>query len=304
MHILPMKINISLLLLVVCFSSFGQNWCSPGSHWRYSYQGGFGVNGYVEISYSGDTLINSQTASRLTKILRVMNSSGTQVTTFPIGREFTYESNGVVYLRYNNNWDTLFNFNANPGDRWRMAKQPVVPACDSASTILVTDTGHLVLNALSLRYLAVTFNYGPNWSTPISDTILERIGFIADYMLPYSQCDLVLDAHEGGPFRCYQDNAFGSYQPHFIGPCDLLSSGESDEDVLVQFVPNPVRDFIQLTRSPFYEELYVEIYNSGGQLNYAGNVESRIDVSWLPKGLYLLNIRHKQGKSTHRFVKD
>jgi autotransporter-associated beta strand protein len=95
------------------------------------------------------------------------------------------------------------------------------------STLQVGDgkTGTILGNILDNG--AVEFNYGGS-ITGITDTIIEKIGFIGSYMFPYDQCDGALDLQEGGPLRCYSDNLFASFQPHYIGACDYVGIDISD----------------------------------------------------------------------------
>jgi len=108
-----MKTPLFILFLLFSVSFHAQNWSPSGANWKYSYEGFF--PGYVDILYSGDTLIDGQSAKILSKIFAGMDWSMTVVTNF-IGNEYTYENNGVILLRYQNQWDTLYNFNAQVGE--------------------------------------------------------------------------------------------------------------------------------------------------------------------------------------------
>lgn len=55
--------------ILININSFGQTWCDTGASWKYSYNSGFGTEGYVQINYIGDTLINSQNVKKLNKTL-------------------------------------------------------------------------------------------------------------------------------------------------------------------------------------------------------------------------------------------
>lgn len=298
-----MKKTITLSFILSCFTLLGQSWCDLGANWKYSYMSGFGTEGYVEISYVGDTLINTQLSQKLSKNLFAYDFPTGQPVNWFLGIECTYEDNGVVFIRYNDDWDTLYNFNANVGESWRMAKQPLTNACDSNSTLTVIATGTTTINTISLNYKVVEFNYGGFMSSGITDTIIEKIGFTGSYMLPYDFCNGALDAHEGGPFRCYTDNLFATYQPHYIGACDYVSIDEISEKIKVEIFPNPSSDLLQLKGDLNPKTALFEINNLAGQQQLSGIIEDGIDISNLPQGLYIISVFYDKGKSNLRFVK-
>lgn len=298
-----MKKTITLSLILSCFSAFGQNWCDLGANWKYSYMSGFGTEGYVDISYVGDTLINTQLSQKLSKNLFAYDIPSSQPVNWFLGTECTYEDNGVVFIRYNDAWDTLYNFNAGVGETWRMAKQPFTNACDSNSTLTVLATGTTLINAIALNYQVVEFNYGGFMPSGITDTIIEKIGFTGSYLFPYDYCNSALDGHEGGPFRCYTDNFFATYQPHYIGACDYVSLDEISAKMNIEIYPNPSSEIIRLKGDLPLKKALFEITNLAGQQQLSGMIEAGIDVSNLPQGLYILSVFYETGKSNVRFVK-
>jgi hypothetical protein len=299
-----MKKTITLSFLLSCFTLLGQNWCDLGANWKYSYISGFGTEGYVEISYVGDTMINTQLSQKLSKNLYAYDFVSSQPVNGFLGTEYTYENNGVVFVRYNNDWDTLYNFNAIVGESWRMAKQPLTNACDSNSTLTVVAIGTTTINTVVLNYKVVEFNYGESMSTGITDTIIEKIGFIGSYMFPYDQCDGALDVNEGGQFRCYSDNLFASYQPNFVGACDYVGIDEISNNLHIKIVPNPASTSIQINGDYNLKNSTFEIINLSGQVQLSGSTKNDINVSDLPQGLYIISIVHDKGKSNLRFIKE
>ena len=191
--------------------SIGQNWSPPGAKWTYSY---FNVAaaGNTEIIYSGDTLINLQTCKKLQKWHHIYNYISSQYSNYLIGTEITYEQNGTVFIKDNNQFDTLYNFNASIGDSWLMAKSNQHPA---GYYLTVIDTGSLIINATLLKFIVLDF-HNPPGQAPINyrDTAIEKIGFINTYMLPYDLIAQWVDGNEGGSFRCYSDSTFSLYKPH------------------------------------------------------------------------------------------
>lgn len=292
--------NIILSTFILIYlNSFGQTWCNTGATWKYSYTNNFATEGYVQIKYIGDTLINSQNVKKLSKTLNAYNYINSQIVNHSIGNEYTYENNGVVYIKYNNSWDTLYNFNAQIGDSWRMAKQPLTNACNSNGRLSVLATGVKTINSISLKYLVVEFNYGSS----LRDTIIEKIGFIGGYMFPYDQCAATLDANEGGKFRCYSDDLFSTYKPNYSEACDFIVG--IDENLLktnLSLFPNPSNSFIEIKGDFDYEKTYYKITNFQGQELKSGILTKKINISNFPTGIYLLTIN--KSINQYRFIVD
>src|SRR4051812_17090268 len=198
---------VDFLFFLTSHGLYAQTWSPPGAIWHYNYFN-IGFYGYSEIIYTGDTVINSITCKKLDRSLHIIDYIN-QFHNYYLGTEYTYEQNGVVFVYFNNHFDTLFNFNASIGESWRLARQPPnANLCDSNSIVTVLDTGTLIINSLPLRYKKVLFNYGNSWIFP--DTIIERIGTTLWYMIPYDRCAAV-DAYQGGFLRCYSDSSFTTY---------------------------------------------------------------------------------------------
>lgn len=297
-----MKTFLSTALFLVSFIATSQSWCDIGANWRYSYMNGFGTEGYTKIQYIGDTTISGQPAKILDKHIYAYDYVLSQSVDFDLGQEYTYENSGVVYRWYNNSWDTLYNFNATIGESWRMAKQPMTNACDSNGVLSVTATGTKIINSITLNYLVVEFNYGGSMSTGITDTIVQKIGFIGGYMLPYDGCDGALDVNEGGAFRCYEDNNFTSYKPHYAGICDfIVGLDKIDSESYFQIVPNPASTKIELIGLDNYN--VISIQDLRGKSWAFIQDGSTININDLPNGIYVLSVRNEHRVQHERFIK-
>ncbi|MEN9973092.1 MAG: Secretion system C-terminal sorting domain [Bacteroidota bacterium] len=219
-----------------------------------------------------------------------------------IGNEYTYEDHGVIFLRYQNQWDTLYHFNAQVGDHWRMVKQPFTSVCPENSRLKVLATGNKTINNETRKYLVVDFCNPDLSSLGIQDTIVENIGFIGSYFLPYDQFDGTVDGNEGGPFRCYSHDNFATYAPHFSEACDYIVGLEEENSSKATFsiFPNPVRDEIQLLKE--YKSTFTtySIYSLDGKIQQAGSLSEVIQLDYLRDGNYILEI---SGTSKKQFAK-
>ncbi len=295
-----MKTHFIVLFTLFSFSFKAQNWSPSGANWKYSYNGFF--PGYVDVMYSGDTLIDGQSAKTLTKTYNGMDWSMAVISS-AIGKEFTYENNGVIYLRYQNQWDTLYHFNAQVGDHWRMAKQPIVSVCPENSRLNVMAIGNKIINNETRKYVVVDF-CNPDLSSLGwgQDTIVENIGFIGSYFLPYDQFEGAVDGSEGGPFRCYSHDNFATYAPHFSDACDFIV-GLDELSSTFNIYPNPVQDEIYLSTEFSNAFTDYTIYSLDGKMQQAGPILEMIPLNHLTSGNYILEISNSKQKQFARVLK-
>jgi hypothetical protein len=232
-----MKSTLLFFALVFSSLSFAQNWAPAGAKWHYTYIGF--SSGYVEIANVGDTIIAGQTCQKLQKTFNGLQF-GVTPTTYIFDTSYTYENNGVVYVLEQNQWKTLYNFNAVVGEHWPMAPMPEFGGCTANSQLKVLTTGTKVINAQTLKYLVVDFCNPDLTSQGFQDTIIEKIGFTGSYMLPFDMCTMAFDGNEGGPFRCYSDDNFSTYKPFYANDCEILVGVDENTFMRsVQIWPNP-----------------------------------------------------------------
>ena len=231
-----MKSTIRFFALFFSSLSFAQNWAPAGAKWHYTYIGF--SSGYVEIANVGDTIIAGKTCQKLQKTFNGLQFGVTPVN-YIFDTTYTYESNGVVYVLEQNQWKTLYNFNAVVGDHWPMAPMPEFGGCTENSQLKVLATGTKVINAQTLKYLVVDFCNPDLTSQGFQDTIIEKIGFTGSYMLPFDMCTMAFDGNEGGPFRCYSDDNFSTYKPFYANDCEYLVGVEENQMLELAIYPNP-----------------------------------------------------------------
>lgn len=293
-----MKTTLTVFIFFIVSSVFSQSWCDPGANWKYD-QMSFGVEGYLEIQYTGDTIIDGQTSNILDKHSYVYDFISSEFEDYDMGKEYTYESSNVVYIRSNNTWDTLYNFDAGIGDSWKMPKRPLSTSCNSTNIFTVTSTGNTSINGLSLKYLVLEF------STPSGyiDTIIEKIGFTGSYLYPIDYCDSVTEASEGGPFRCYYDGDFSLYKPNSSEVCDfIVGLDENNLSESIKIVPNPTHENFQVTGVSNIKARYT-ITDSSGKEWSVDKLGDEIQINSLKSGMYILNIYYENGVIHKRFIK-
>jgi hypothetical protein len=293
-----MKWSISILILCIKASLFSQSWCPSGANWKYNYMN-FWNEGYTEIKYDSDTLIEGQLSKKLIKTIHSYDYITESLGSYPIGFEYTYEDNGVVFLRFNDHWDTLYNFNAQVGESWRAAKQPYTTVCDSNAMISVLEIGNTMINDESLRYLYVLVDFQGENALPFTDTIVEKIGFLNYYMLPYNFCDAQVDWIEGGSLRCYSDDNFETYKHNFEEECDFIVGMNELNESETRISPNPTSSLITFSSVVDYT-----IYSVAGSELLSGKAQTSADLSKLPAAVYLVEMKNGDFIQRARVVKE
>jgi hypothetical protein len=290
-----MKSTILFFALFFSSLSFAQNWAPAGAKWHYTYIG-FSI-AYVEIANVGDTIIAGQSCQKLQKTFNGLQFGVTPVN-YIFDTTYTYENNGIVYVLEQNQWKTLYNFNAVVGDHWPMAPMPEFGGCTENSQLKVLATGTKVINAQTLKYLVVDFCNPDLTSQGFQDTIIEKIGFTGSYMLPFDMCTMAFDGNEGGPFRCYSDDNFSTYKPFYANDCEYLVGVEENQMHKLAIFPNPSAGKFTI-EAPLQSGQAIELYNLNGQqvfkqdiLNSVVNQTLEIDLT---PGMYVLKLISQDG---------
>ncbi|MBL7920094.1 MAG: T9SS type A sorting domain-containing protein [Bacteroidia bacterium] len=307
--------NIIKVLLIVLYSSVinAQNWCSPNAEWHYTRYYVVG-SAYVKHSFTNTVTLNNVTCQQInyfTEYYSVMNNAVNTAST----NIYTHFNNNIVYwLDLNsNNFDTLFNFNAVIGSKWSLPNKS--SANCSKSRVLVTDTGHKIIQGVNLKWFKVSitqYMYTFPMPNTLNDTIYERIGCLSNYFFGSEDvCPTYVDSERGGPLRCYSDNQIVNYK-RYTGNCNYFyiptAINEYLNEAKIQVYPNPSTDILNLVSdNQDNKSIIYQILNNLGQViaNDEIILEDRvalINTSNLPEGVYNLKVKSNSGNSSKRFV--
>jgi outer membrane protein assembly factor BamB len=290
-----MKSILLFFALFLSSLSYAQNWAPAGAKWHYTYIGF--SSGYVEIANVGDTIIAGQTCQKLQKTFNGLQF-GVTPTTYIFDTSYTYENNGVVYVLEQNQWKTLYNFNAAVGEHWPMAPLPEFSGCTVNSQLKVLATGTKVINAQTLKYLVVDFCNPDLTSQGFQDTIIEKIGFTGSYMLPFDMCTMAFDGNEGGPFRCYSDDNFSTYKPFYANDCEFLVGLDENQMIELAIYPNPSAGKFTI-EAPLVSGQVIALYNLNGQQVFKEDIlnsvlNQTLEINLAP-GMYVLKLMSQEG---------
>jgi hypothetical protein len=280
----------ALLALLIFVSTFlnAQSWCPPGATWTYDSE--MYTAGFIRMTYTHDTLIGGDiaqvidryTATQLPQPPPEPHFSGPPFTSYDPVVMITKLDSGVVYVLSGASWDTLYWFDAVPGDHW-WPPSISAPDCDQ---LVVGDTGTDVLDGVALHW--IRFNN-------TSYKIYERLGWT--WSMGVYCPNWIIDGPM--PMRCYHDDEI---DVNFTqAPCEALVGMDEGASGVVQLIfPNPGTDHFTLQSPPGPNT--ITMHDALGrsvlvQRTTGGNVE--IDASDLPPGTYLVRTITASGSATH-----
>lgn len=246
---------------------------------------------------AGDTLVLGQDSRKMTRTREVFNYTDSLYYTQTMGTLVAHEDAGIVWIHVPvlAAFDTLYDFNAHPGDHWRLAELPSPLNCDPESWMQVVDTGTVNIDGDPLRWLAVDVHYLPTAPAIYRDTIIERIGSTDMYFLPHDRCNGFTDGQEGGVLRCYEDQAI-SYEIGSAPSCDHLPSvgpEETEPDPWIALRPNPANSEVMVEINGHLLRGWLRLIDACGrnprELTMAGQ-QLELDLSGLQPGLYMLEL--------------
>lgn len=282
---------------------------APGASWHYDYVH-FWVEGYVNITYVGDTMINNKTVGKLQKDGYYYNHELLQQYHQHLGYEYMYSDGDRVYVYRHNQFYVLWDFSAAPGDSW-LIPESFDTGYDTTAQVTVMATGDTVINGLTLRYFELEYNYNyeeQQWA--YHGLVVERIGPIQDYLMPHAT--FIADLIEGGPLRCYSDDDFGLFETGIAESCDYLV-GLNENKIASSFllVPNPAKEEVHLHFNlGVSDNVLIEVFGLDGRLLQSHSVASLkqgshnivLNTAWLSPGVYILKLSNDNGISSGRLI--
>lgn len=289
--------------------SNAQVWGNQGAKWHYKTEGLFPI--IFTGTYESDTVLGGFQAQTLRMTQQPIYPGPGGTTPGPISTyyNFTRISGDSVFHWVDSTYFLLYDFGADIGDTWVIGvSDGSDPYCDSLSTVLVVDTGSMVINGLTLRTLDLSGSTGS--STALSGKVVERIGTIEEgffsFLFPSTQlCDPnIITEYYYMDFLCYEDDNFTTYK-EISGDCDyILYVGLSESHSQFGFSPNPVENNLNVN-GILGDESYV-VFNSSGKVVREGSFLSgnQVDLHELESGHYFIRIENMKSVSeTLHFIK-
>ena len=267
---------------------FTQEWAPIGASWHYrSLIFEQSQEGYHRFEATVDTVINAQATRKVTS----------PSYPYPI---YTHDVNGLamIFVPGLDLFDTLFNINALPGDRWGMVPLPEPMWCTTESWVEVVDTGTTLLNNVPLRWLAVDYHYLAEEVEYVEpDTIMERLGSKRNFMLPHEWCNQSVNPGVISDLYCYSDAEIDYVEPGIVD-CDLGMGITQVERSRLEVYPNPGSD--QLTFNwhghTKYSVTFVDALGRVVLQDQFSTGPYPVGVSELCFGIYTVHVRSPSGE--------
>ena len=289
-------ILIISLVVFVFQTGFSQTkWIPSGATWHYNFET-VNYQGYQEIYCDGDTIIQGQEFKTLSLRTEFYNYAvdTTEINGYD-NYAFIRSDSNIVYW-YHQNLDTtytLYDFNTQAGDIWRIPPGPLVIAQDTcvhgSYSIAVVDSIDYIVNANdSLKRYHLSYN-NSSPSYTLGKHVYEKMG--SEYRFLPNSSHIVVEGPEA--LRCYEDQNTPVYNLT-NNPCDfVVGIDEYETDQYLKVVPNPVGDKFRIDYPGECSEFQqVELYSADGTLMRKSEPKDcTINLSGFEKGMYLLRIK-------------
>ena len=283
----------TVTLIVSTITFYGQEFAPIGAEWYYNEQFAFsGDINYIKFTSEKDTLIYGENCKKITKRHKIVCNNRPNT-------EFIFSRNDTVFFLDTafNEFQILYDFNANPTDSWIIKIKDEDQEIDSI-TIRVDSISTIQINERNLKTLYVTYEkHDENMPEIYSSTIIEGIGDIKYMFNWYPWSNVVCDGNYTSGLRCYQDSNIGLYSTGIADSCDYvyIRTGIDNVESLIQIelFPNPTQDFVEI-RIVDISSYSIELIDMNGKLLNSGktfNSNLKLDISQIKKGVYVILIK-------------
>ncbi len=304
------KIITSLFIIQTLFCS-AQIWSNLGAEWHYGYvnYGPPVSHGYLKLKYVNDSLIGSVTYKKL-KVTPYYAYTFGMFTNYSI----LLNENSKLITLFTGNIDTLFNFNANIGDKWLRVRIGSTSSDITRRYVTVIDTGHVIINSMSLKKLVLSYQHGGYATATVTnylDTIYEKIGSVKQFLNPaeIETTPMIPDVSGNkvfANFRCYSDNTFALYQYSSALNCTAVVGIEENKLSInnISVFPNPTTTVLNIIdKYHQFNNATMEIKNYLGQIILTTPFSSQINLSNLSEGMYFLTLKDEFNFNTIKIIK-
>lgn len=282
------------LSLAVMTTAQAQSWCPPGARWLFDTGSPWAV-GQTQVTYVGDTVVDGYTAQKLERHYKFVQIFGSDSLIEGYRTPWITRVEGDMVLdKVEGVWDTLFRFDAVPGDHWQPNWLDGIECPDY--TLHVIDTSLVVFSGVALRQVELEvyqFGVPMGWFA----TFTERFG--GAFWLGPPPCT----TYECfcSPL-CYQDNEM--FNP--LNPCTFTVGVEdlqAGEDTPLQISHLGSEIVVAVPSAMIGSEL--SIHDPTGrvvqqQVTTGANV--LVPIAGFPAGAYIASLRAKGRSLQGRFI--
>lgn len=292
-----LKHALFISVLMIVSSSFAQQFAPLGAVWHYTE--GYAFSGdidYLMIKSVKDTIIKEKQCQKLDCDRVCWNPSGIQ---------FVHYSNDSLFFFDSklDDFQLISAFNAQKGDSWQILIEDWDETIDTIK-VNVDSTSTVDINGQNLSVLNVTYHLVDYYTDKsiiqdyyYSSKIIEFIGDVG-YLFNFpSETGLMCDDNYSHGLRCYEDTDLGFYSTEIADSCTYSYKWTGMDNNIIEkkinVFPNPTAGLVKLDIAVDME-FTVQIYDVDGKmiLTKVLNSDNLVDLTELPKGLYLLEIKN------------
>ncbi len=308
----PIPLSLIVLAILLAVPASAQQWCAPGATWIYHMGGDPNVgSGSYRYTYEGDTLVDGYVGQRISHFERVVVIMSGYEGVYDYWHDdlVTRTEPGIVHfwLPDLQEWDTLYWFSAEPGDRWTPGWHQYEASCEQAGYLEVVSVDIDWDIGVPVRKLTLR-SYG-NGAPDDYMIVMERIGSRTGCFIPRPPGWCSEFSETFCEFRCYSDEEFFyTPWPQFIHTCEHSTTVEQPAPAPTEawsVFPVPFHDrFTVRSMSPKQTARMVLLDLSGRELlsqPFNGSMLN-MDAGHLAPGSYVLRLVDEHGNYSHRAV--
>lgn len=288
---------IAMLLVWLGTNCPAQNFCQPGARWTFT---NYGMTYLCDvrgtITCNGEVFVHGRMATEL-HVAAVGNMCyDGPLTTHSYPIYYAMEA-GDVMTWTGAAWDTLYRFNAVPGDRWYApgVEQAASAYCDPEENhFVVIDTNRTEFNGVPVQQFTLLQYRDNDPAQPVFTTISERYQY--PLFTPEIICNVIIC---GWYVPCsYSDDEIGEVDlataPYSRSLCDQAWNDVSTNVDEIGAAGAPFQfegGFLVFYGTIGTERITVDLLDGSGRLirsDQTRNAPYRMDVSDLTAGVYLV----------------
>ena len=313
--------------LLLCLQLSSQNWLKEDATWinsrsDWSFFYGLENEGYEQISFKSDTIIQGKSCKVLQRELELYNYMDMDTISATAFDLILCEENDRIYIAHSETGQLslIYDFSMEPGDMMPIVgADPSDDPCEEESTLLflLESVSSMQFGNITRRVQSGTITSLETLMPLHSVMIIEGIGLFYELADPENP-QLFGHLFPGIVFPCFTDGS--SYNTRcyfdaemslegfeegcfFLESATMVSTKEQERSIALSIYPNPFTETITIQSDKRLER--AAIYSLEGRLvaQYT-NVPVELSLSNIPAGTYLLKIISEKGQHIKKIWKN